>query len=293
MLSPTRLLLLFSILFTFAAPQTVTSPSAAPSTPPPTSSEPPPRVNGTSTAPPLVNPTDPNDPPDVLLRVPELHVGRIELGVEKLQADLNLNARVAGLVKVNAGVQVSIEKVNITIADVDVNLELIVRLGNLVSIVERVFDSLDLNPLLLGLVGNVTNLVGEVIGAVDGLLGSITQNGKTLNFLVDNLGNIVQEVVGAGGDALQQIVGNFKLNMTEVEGTIKQVGQGLTQKTFSYEPLNALVDIVTNTAGQVVSAVVQKKNGGGGGSNGGGSTTASASGTPMPVTLPLSSATAA
>jgi hypothetical protein len=34
-----------------------------------------------------------------------------------------------------------------------------------------------------------------------------------LNFLVDNLGNIVQEVVGGGGDALQQIVGNFKVCM--------------------------------------------------------------------------------
>lgn len=42
-------------------------------------------------------------------------------------------------------------------------------------------------------------------------LGSITQNGKTLNFLVDNLGNIVQEVVGGAGDAISQIVGNFKV----------------------------------------------------------------------------------
>ncbi|KAG9198630.1 hypothetical protein G6514_009745 [Epicoccum nigrum] len=226
--------------------------------------------------------------PDVLLQVPELHVGRIELIVEKLQADLNLNAKVAGLVQVNAGVMVSVEKVNITIADVDVNLELVVRLGNLVEIVERVFDSLDLNPLLLSLIGNVTNLVGEVIGAVDGLLGSITQGGKTLNFLVDNLGNIVQEVVGAGGDALQEIVGNFKLNMTEVAGTVKQVGQGLTQKTYNYEPLDALVDVITNTAGQVVQATVQKQKGG----SGGGSSSASASGTPMPVSLPVSSATA-
>ena len=112
--------------------------------------------------------------PDVLLQVPELHVGRIELIVEKLQADLNLNAKVAGLVQVNAGVMVAVEKVNITIADVDVNLELVVRLGNLVEIVERVFDSLDLNPLLLSLIGNVTNLVGEVIGAVDGLVSSDT-----------------------------------------------------------------------------------------------------------------------
>jgi hypothetical protein len=154
----------------------------------------------------------------VLLRVPELHVGRIELDVERLQADLNLNAKVAGLVTINAGVMVSVEKVNITIADVDVNLELIVRLGNLVQIVERVFDSLDLNPLLIGLIGNVTNLVGEVVGAVDGLLGSITQNGKTLSFLVDNLGNIVQEVTGGAGDALQQIVGNFKVSRATLFG---------------------------------------------------------------------------
>ncbi|KAJ4370930.1 hypothetical protein N0V86_008624 [Didymella sp. IMI 355093] len=222
-------------------------------------------------------------------QVPELHVGRIELIVEKLQADLNLNAKVAGLVQVNAGVAVAVEKVNITIADVDVNLELVVRLGNLVDIVERVFDSLDLNPLLLSLIGNVTNLVGEVIGAVDGLLGSITQGGKTLNFLVDNLGNIVQEVVGGAGDALSQIVGNYKLNMTEVAGSVKQVGQGLTQKTYSYDALNALIDIVTNTAGQVVQATVQKPSSGG--SGGGASSTAS--GTPMPVTLPVSSSTGA
>ncbi|KAH7064169.1 hypothetical protein BKA63DRAFT_482962 [Paraphoma chrysanthemicola] len=278
------LVLLFSIFFTLAF-QVIAQSATDPSTPPTTSSRPP-RGNGTTTTrPPSVSTSS---PPDVLLQVPELHVGRIELVVEKLQADLNLNAKVAGLVQVNAGVQVSVEKVNITIADVDVNLELVVRLGNLVSIVERVFDSLDLNPLLISLISNVTNLVGEVIGAVDGLLGSITQNGKTLNFLVDNLGNIVQEVVGAGGDALQQIVGNYKLNMTEVTGSAKQIGQGLTQKTFKYDALGSLIDIVFNTAGQVVQAVVQKPTSGGGGGS-----SSSASGTPMPVTLPVSSATPA
>ncbi|KAH3915501.1 hypothetical protein HBH56_075460 [Parastagonospora nodorum] len=279
-------LLLVSIFFTFATHVLAQSASAtSPTTPPVTSSRVPPRGNGTSTTRPPSVSTD--GPPDVLLQVPELHVGRIELVVEKLQADLNLNAKVAGLVQVNAGVQVAVEKVNITIADVDVNLELVVRLGNLVNIVERVFDSLDLNPLLISLIGNVTDLVGEVIGAVDGLLGSITQNGKTLNFLVDNLGNIVQEVVGAGGDALSQIVGNFKLNMTEVEGSVKQVGQGLTQTTYNYDALGSLVDIITNTAGQVVQAVVQKPKGGSGGGGGASSSSIRPSGsaTPMPVTL--------
>lgn len=238
--------------------------------------------NGTSTAPPTVKPTS-STPPDVYLNVPELHVGRIELGVEELQADINLNARVAGLVQINAGVQVAVQKINITIADVDVNLELIVRLGNLVEIVERVFDSLDLNPLLIGLVNNVTNLVGDVIGVVDGLLGSVTQGGTTLNFLIDNLGNIVQEVLGTATGAVSTIVGNYKQNMTQV-GDEKQIGQGLIQKTFSYEPLNSLVDIVFNTAGQVVQAVVQKK-------GGGGTPSSSATPTATPVTLPISTAT--
>ncbi|KAI4718693.1 hypothetical protein E4T48_05058 [Aureobasidium sp. EXF-10727] len=210
-------------------------------------------------------------PPDVYLNVPELHVGRIELTVEKLSADLNLNAKVANLVQLNAGVQVAVERVNITIAEVDAEVELVIRLGmrkgHLVDIVGRVFDSLDLNPLLISTIGNATQLVGnvvtDVVGAVDGLLGSITQGGKSLNFVVDNLGNIVQEVGG-----VSSIVGDFTRNMTQT-GTSKSVGQGLTQKEYKYSPLNALVDIVFNEAGQVVQAVVQKKNSGGGSSGSG------------------------
>ncbi|THY65964.1 hypothetical protein D6C97_02109 [Aureobasidium pullulans] len=206
--------------------------------------------------------------PDVYLNVPELHVGRIELTVDKLSADLNLNAKVANLVQLNAGVQVSVEKVNITIAEVDAEVELVIRLGHLVDIVGRVFDSLDLNPLLINTISNVTSLVGEVVGdvvgAVDGLLGSITQGGRTLNFVVDNFGNIVQEVGG-----VSSIVGDFTKNMTET-GVAKSVGQGLTQKEYSYSPLNALVDIVFNSAGQVVQAVVQKKNSAGSSSSGSG-----------------------
>lgn len=103
--------------------------------------------------------------------------------MEDLQADINLNAKVANLVQLNAGVQVGIKKVNITIADVEAELELVVRLGNLVDIVNRVFESLDLNPLLINTLNNVTDILDDVVGAVDGLLGSITQGGKTLSFV--------------------------------------------------------------------------------------------------------------
>ncbi|TAQ89196.1 hypothetical protein B7494_g2478 [Chlorociboria aeruginascens] len=193
-------------------------------------------------------------PPDVLLNA-NLSVGRIELDVDNLQADINLAATVASLVTINAGIQASVQKINITIADVDVELDLQVRLGHLVDIVNRVFSSLDLNPLLITALNNVTSLVDDVVGAVDGLLGSITQNGQTLNFIIDNLGNIVQEI-----GSVSTIVGNYLDNMTET-GTAQQLVNGFVQKTYSYSPLNAVVNIVFNAVGQVVQAVVAKPTG--------------------------------
>jgi hypothetical protein len=157
-----------------------------------------------------------------------------------------------------------------------------------VDIVGRVFESLDLNPLLIDTIGNVTSAVGDIVGdvagAVSGLLGSITQGGKTLNFIVDNLGNIVQEVGG-----VSTIVGDFTKNMTET-GVTKDLGKGLTQKEFSYSPLNSLIDIVFNSAGQVVSSVVQKKNGSGG-SGGSGGSSGSGSGSNSTVSATSSSST--
>jgi len=198
-------------------------------------------------------------PPDVYLNVPQLSVGRIELDVDNLAADTNLNAAVAGLVSINAGVQVSIQKVNLTIVDVEAELELIVHLGNLVEIVSRVFQSLNLNPLLITALNDVTSLADAVVGAVDSLLGSITQGGTTLSFIVDNLGDIVQEVAGATGNA-STIVGNYLTNMT-FTGTQETLSGGFVQKTYSYSPLNALVNIIFNTLGQVVQATVVKNSG--------------------------------
>jgi len=199
----------------------------------------------------------------VILNVPNLSVGKISLDVDNLRADINLNAAVAGLVSINAGVQLSVQKINLTISDVKAELDLVVRLGNLVEIVNRVFESLDLNPLLLNLINNVTDIVGDVIGVVDGLLGSITQDGTTLNFLVDNLGHIVQQVTNAAGNTVSTIVGDYTTNMT-FTGVQETLSGGLIKKTFSYGPLSALVDIVFNTLGQVVQATVQKKGSGGG-----------------------------
>ncbi|KAF4947662.1 hypothetical protein FGADI_10233 [Fusarium gaditjirri] len=203
-------------------------------------------------------------PPDVHLKVPELSVGRIELDVDNLHADINLNADIAKLVQINAGIQVGIDKVNITIADVEAELELVVRLGHLVEIVNRTLASLDLNPALINLLDSVGDIVEGVIGAVDGLLGSITQGDTKLNFLIDNLGNIVQEVTKTGSDVVSSIIGNYKQNMT-FTGDEKTLNNGLTQRTYEYKELSALVNIVFNKAGQIVQAMVVKGGGSGSG----------------------------
>lgn len=268
---------------TKAAPSSSTTTTAAS----PISSPTVPSTSASSTSPPITGPTaaaPPSSaiPPDVLLNVPNLSVGRIELDVDNLKADINLNANVASLVTINAGVAVSIQKVNLTIVDVEAQLELIVRLGHLVDIVNRVFRSLDLNPLLINTLNNVTSALGTVIGEVDGLLGTITQGGTTLSFVVDNLGNIVQQVAGANGSPVSSIVGNYLTNMTAT-GATQTLTNGLVQKTFSYSPLNALVNIVFNTAGQVVQATVVKATGGSTGSSSTGSsssTSGAAGGSP-------------
>lgn len=78
-----------------------------------------PRTNSSTRSSPAVTATSTSsDPPDVYLNVPTLSVGRIELDVEDLTADINLNAQVASLVTLNAGVNVAIRKVNLTIVDV-------------------------------------------------------------------------------------------------------------------------------------------------------------------------------
>ena len=200
------------------------------------------------------------NPPDVRLRIPNLSVGRIELDVDNLKAEVNLAAEVAKLVELNVGVQVGIQKVNITIAGVHAELELIIRLGHLVDIVNRTLQSLDLNPLLINLLDTVTDVVENVVGAVDGLLGSVIQGNTRLNFIIDNLGNIVQEVVTDAGNILSSIIGNYQQNMTYT-GQSQDLGNGLTQKTYNYSPLGALVNVVLNGLNQVVQASVVKGGG--------------------------------
>lgn len=135
----------------------------------------------------------------------------------------------------------------------------------MVSIVNRTLSSLDLNPSLISLLNSVTDVVTEVVGAVDGLLGSVVSGGTTQNFIIDNLGNIIQEVGGDSGSTLSTIVGNYLQNMT-FTGDAETLSGGLVEKTYTYAPLGSTVKIIFNALGQVVQATVASSSSGSGSS---------------------------
>lgn len=94
------------------------------------------------------NPNPPNyPPPDVYLNA-SVHVSEISISVSKLSAKINLDAQVLTLLQFNAGVDLSIDAVNLLIQNVTAEVLLEARLENLVMMINDTLDSVDLNPSL-------------------------------------------------------------------------------------------------------------------------------------------------
>jgi hypothetical protein len=91
-----------------------------------------------------------NDEPDVLLDVPELRVDEISLEVDNLHARVSLQAEVLQLLKLHVGVEADLDRVELDIKGVEANALLKVRLDNVARILERVLQTIDDNPEIVG-----------------------------------------------------------------------------------------------------------------------------------------------
>jgi hypothetical protein len=130
----------------------------------------------------------PAEEPDVFVEVPNVHVGKLEIDVERLQAHLALRAQVANLVALVAGVHVDVDKVKINIEDVDASALLKVRLQNTYNILDRTLTTIDENPeILMGVVDTVGTGV-EQVGEI-GKEG--TKPGGALSELTSGVGDTV------------------------------------------------------------------------------------------------------
>ncbi|KAM0718043.1 hypothetical protein Q7P37_006375 [Cladosporium fusiforme] len=108
--------------------------------------------------------------PDVFLNA-SVSVEEINIEVENLTAKVNLDLQVLELLQFNAGVDLSVDRVQLLIQDVKARVLLEARLENIVEMVDDVLSSLDLNPIIATLGQGIGDIVDETTDAVGGLLG--------------------------------------------------------------------------------------------------------------------------
>ena len=101
--------------------------------------------------------------PDVFLNA-SVSVGLLDIQVDNLTAKINVDAQVLNLLRLNAGVDASIDRVKLTIENVSAKVELEARLGNVVAMVDDVLSSIDLNPILATLGQEVGEIVNSTLG---------------------------------------------------------------------------------------------------------------------------------
>src|SRR6185437_10048737 len=142
----------------------------------------------------------PSDRPDVFLHVPDLHVGEIYLDVENLDAHLSLQARLANLVQIVAGVHVHIGNVELDIKDVDAEALLKVRLENLYKILDRALTTVDRNPEILQ---SLLETADSAVGTVGEAAREAVQPGGAVSELAGDVGDAGKQALGPGGAATE------------------------------------------------------------------------------------------
>ncbi|HEU4902518.1 MAG TPA: hypothetical protein VFT06_06985 [Flavisolibacter sp.] len=204
------------------------------------------------------DPRDTTDRPDVLLDVPNLSVDEITLDVQNLQAHLALDARVANLVKLTAGVDLSIDKVNIGIKGVQATALLVVRLDNVRAIIDKTLTTLDNNPQLverlLQTVDNTVNTVGDVANTALQPGGVISQTvntlGQTVQRTLDATGNIVEKTLDQTGKVLNSRTVGRLLDLPVVKETTNAAGQTVRQLR---DTSGKIVEVVLDKSGKILN----------------------------------------
>lgn len=173
------------------------------------------------------------DQPDVLLDIPNLSVESITLEVDNLQANISLDARLASLLKLTAGADVSIDKVKLDIKGVKAQATLIVRLDNVRAIIERTLQTLDNNP----------QIIEQLTGTVDNAVGV---TGGIVNNTVSTVGNLTQGLLKSG-----TVLDLAQSGLSTVNQTVNSAGNTVRRLRASD---GGLYEVVTDTANRILSS---------------------------------------
>jgi hypothetical protein len=168
----------------------------------------------------------PAEEPDVFVDVPNVHVGKLEIDVERLQAHLALRAQVANLVALVAGVHVEVDKVKINIEDVDASALVKVRLHNTYNILDRTLSTIDDNPEILQ---GVVDTLGTAVDQVGEIGTEASKPGGALSELTSGVGDTVGNLGDSLADTLTSVT--EKVNPKRLLGDSGPVRQASKAKS--------------------------------------------------------------
>lgn len=199
------------------------------------------------------------DHPDVLLDVPNLSIDTLVIEVDNLKANLSLDARVANLVVLKAGVDVGIDRVSIRIKGVQASALLVVRLENVRAIIEKTLETLNNNPQLvtqlLSTVDNAVNTVGNVANTALQPGGVISQTvntlGQTVQRTLDATGNIVEKTLDTGGRVLSSKSVGRLLDLPVISETTNAAGNTVRRLR---DTSGKIIEVVLDKSGKILSS---------------------------------------
>ena len=174
-----------------------------------------------------------SEQPDVVLDVPNLSVEQLTLEVQGLEAHISLDARLANLLRLNAGADVQLESVKLDIKGVQASAALVVRLDNVRAIIERTLQTLDNNP----------QIITELTGTLD---NAVNVTGGVLNNTVDTVGDLTGDVLRSGA-----VLDLARSGLSAVSQTVNAAGQTVRRVRASD---GTLYEVVTDAANRIVSS---------------------------------------
>jgi hypothetical protein len=193
---------------------------------------------------------------DVVLDIPNLCVNRVFLKVDTLTAKLNLNARVANLVRIDAGADVFIGNVDLTIQGVRAQALLLIDLDDVVYIVDQTLTFVDNHPEIVQQLGStLQTTVGAVGGLVNRLvLGTVTNAlGQSVQRVIDQAtGSILERTLSSAGQQVSERSVGSILNLPVISNVTDAAGNVV--KRARDAATNAIVEYTLDRAGKLIAS---------------------------------------
>jgi hypothetical protein len=196
---------------------------------------------------------------DVVLEIPELTVDSIRLRVEGLTAHLALDARVANLVMITAGADVSIDQVELQIDGVVAEAYAYIDLDNVARVVDRALTTLEQNPEILT---SILATVDSAVGTVGGVAGAALQPGGVVDQAVGTVGRTLTNVTAPNGllSSTVNALGQTVSRVVDTAGRIVEQTADTAGRVLSSRPLGSVTSLpvvreTAGAAGQIVRQV--------------------------------------